>query len=203
MPFVYGFLRRARRHGWRPGRPDIGLPDPEHPVDPDYGIEEGLPPHVGGGPILPEEPDIDPPDPPVGIWPPMHPGDAWRPVDPGYGIPGPLPPHVGGGPARPPGLPPVVGGGPARPERPTDPGFGVPEGGEVAPPIALPPGMIWPPIPAHGKWLALVVVFGMKGGPQYRYTVIDADLRPGHGLPRPPGLPDNTLPGEGAIPKPA
>lgn len=180
MPFVSGFLRVRRR-----GHPDIGLPDPEHPVDPDYGIEEH-PPGVGGGPILP---DVDPPDPPPGIWPPLTPDNPWRPVDPGWGLRPGLPEHPGQPlpPTRPPAqpgqpLPPGVGGGPI-----------VPPEGEVKPPIALPPGVIWPPLPpgVHGKYLALVVVFVIRGGPKYRYVVVDADLRPEHPI----------APGEGAQPK--
>lgn len=176
MPLVYGFLRRVRRHGWRPGGP----------VDPDYGIDEGLHPEVdppdpdggddleiGGGPIIP--------NPPPGIWPPLTPEHPWRPIDPGWGQGRPLPPTVGGGPARPPVAPPGVGGGPARPERPVDPDYGIEE--------ILPPGTIWPPLPGgvHGKYLALVLIAGMPGGAKYRYVVVDADARPGR--------PDNTLPG--------
>lgn len=177
MPFVTGFLRLRKR----PAHPDIGLPDPEHPVDPDYGIEEGG--EIEGGPIVPE--------PPVGIWPPLTPEHPWRPIDPGWGQGRPLPPTVGGGPARPPGLPPTVGGGPARPERPTDPDYGI-EGPET-----LPPGVIWPPLPegVDGKFLALVLIGGFPGGPRYRYVVVDASLRPGHPLP-PSGSnrPDQGLP---------
>lgn len=194
MPFVYGFLRRARRHGWRPGRP----------VDPDYGIEEGEHPEIdppeegggdeeiGGGPILPERPSI--PRPPVGIWPPLTPDAPWRPIDPGFGVG--RPPSVGGGPITPPPTPPAGGIGGRPPERPQPgPGDG---GAEVAPPIALPPGMIWPPLPegVHGKYLALVLIAGMPGV-KYRYVVIDAGLRPKPPMVRPPGgRPDQGLPGE-------
>lgn len=185
MPFVSGFLRVRRR-----GHPDTGLPEPEGEVDPGYGIEEH-PPHVGGGPIYP---DVDPPDPPPGLWPPLTPEHPWRPIDPGWGRPE-RPPVVGGGPARPPGLPPVVGGGPARPERPTDPDYGIDEG-------SPPPGTIWPPLPVHdGKFWALALIGGFPGGPRYRYVVVDASLRPGHDLPRPPARPDNTLPPSEAQPK--
>lgn len=159
MPFVAGFLRVRRR----PGRPDIGLPDGERPVDPDYGIDEG-----GSEGIWPGLPDTDPPTPPPGIWPPLTPEHPWRPVDPGW---------VGGierpdRPGQPLPRPPVA---PGRPDN-TLPGGGA----EVVPPIALPPGMIWPPLPpgVSGKYLALVVVFGMPGGARYRYVVVDAGLRP-------------------------
>jgi hypothetical protein len=61
--------------GRRGGRPDIGLPDPEGPVDPDYGVDEG----EGGG----EYPDIGLPTPPPGIWPPLTPEHPWLPLPPG------------------------------------------------------------------------------------------------------------------------
>lgn len=168
MPYVRGFLKVGRRH--RPGRPDIGLP--EEPdmgggVDPDYGIEEG-------GNI-----DNELPEPPPGIWPPLTPEQPWRPIDPGYGQG--RPPQVGGGPARPPGQP-------GRPET------GLPESPEVQPPIHLPPGVIWPPLPpdVHGKYLALVLIAGTPGY-KYRYVVIDADAKP----PR-PGRPEHPIaPGGG------
>lgn len=152
MPFVRGFLKVGRRG--RPGRPDISLPDEGEDMTPDWGIEEG------------ELPEVEPPDPPPGIWPPLTPEQPWRPI---------------------PGRPPVVGGGPARPERPTDPGFGIEEGGVGQLP-ELPPGTIWPPLPpgVHGKFLALVLI-GSGRGVRYRYVVVDAGLRPGHPLP---GHPD-------------
>src|SRR5262252_8618750 len=127
MPFVKGFLRIRRR-----GQPDIGLPDPEGEIDPDFGLEE-LPPGLGGGPIIPE--------PPPGIWPPLTPEMPWRPIDPSWGV----------------GRPPLPDGGlperPGRPERPTDPGYGI-EGPEE--PETLPPGTLWPPLPpgVSGKFLA-------------------------------------------------
>ncbi|HEX7199488.1 MAG TPA: hypothetical protein VF213_08420 [Dongiaceae bacterium] len=179
MPYVRGFLKVGRRQ--RPGRPDIGLPEEENGgTDPDYGIEEG-------GGIDNELPEL--PSPPPGIWPPLTPENPWRPVDPGYGIPGGRPPHVGGGPARPPG----AGG---RPDQ------GLPgEGTEVEPPMVLPPGAIWPPLPpdVHGKFLALVLVGGMGHGVKYRYVVIDADAKPPHRPGRPehpiaPGGPDSPQP---------
>lgn len=183
MPFVYGFLRKARRHGWRPGHPDIGLPEEPDvdPPDPDGGGGEDGDLEVGGGPILPERPSI--PRPPAGIWPPMRPDEPWRPVDPGW-IGGIVrPPHVPGLPTPPAG---GIGGRP--PERP-QPGPG--DGGEAGQLPVFPPGAIWPPLPpdVHGKWLALVLIAGMPGV-RYRYVVIDADAD----MPR-PGRPDNTLPG--------
>ena len=67
MPFVRGFLR-IRRAG-RPGQPLP--PGEEGPVDPDYGIDEG------------ELPEVEPPDPPPGIWPPPVPAHPIQPVPPG------------------------------------------------------------------------------------------------------------------------
>lgn len=148
MPFVRGFLRVVKRG--RPGHPDIGLPDPEHPVDPDYGVDEGG--EVGGGPIVPE--------PPPGVWPPLTPDHPWRPIP---GVPdrpstGPVRPQPG--PGQPlPGEPPTVGGGPVLPP------------GTIWPP--LPPGV-------SGKYWALVAIGGMPGGTVYRYVVVDADARPEH-----------------------
>lgn len=204
MPYVRGFLRVGRRH--RPGRPvdpDYGIPEGERPEisPPDEG-EDGDGLEIGGGPIIP--------NPPPGVWPPIRPEEGWRPVDPGYGHGRPRPPSVGGGPAPQPPQPPQppaggIGGRP--PERP-QPGPG--DGGEVVPPIELPPGTIWPPLPegVDGKFWALVLVGGMPGGPKYRYVLIDASLRPGNRPPgsRPPrpdlpggggGHPDQGLPGGG------
>lgn len=80
MPVVRvrgGWLKIGRRR--RPGEPDIGLPDEEGPVDPDYGIPEG------------ELPEVEPPDPPPGIWPPPTPSHPIVPMPPGEGTPGHLP----------------------------------------------------------------------------------------------------------------
>jgi hypothetical protein len=169
MPFVSGYLRLRKR-----GRPDNSLPEGEGPVDPDYGVD------VGG-----EHPDIDPPEPPPGIWPPLTPEQPWRPIDPGYGVGG-RPPHVGGGPARP----------PVAPGRP-DQGLPGEEGGEAGQLPTLPPGTIWPPLPpgVHGKYLALVLIAGTGAGMKYRYVVVDADARPSHPIaPGSPGHPDQSLP---------
>lgn len=179
MPFVRGFLKVGRRG--RPGRPDIGLPDEEHPVDPDYGIDEG-----GSEGVWPGEPDTGLPTPPPGIWPPLTPEHPWRPLPPGGERPGqplPRPPRPGGG-----------GGTPGQPLPGEEP--------EVEPPITLPPGSIWPPLPegVHGKYLALVFIGGVGAGYKYRYVVIDADLKPGlpiaptPGHPIAPGGPDTPQP---------
>jgi hypothetical protein len=148
MPFVRGFLRIAKR---RPGGGG--------PVDPDYGIDEGEPPEY------PEGPDVEPPEPPPGIWPPLTPEHPWRPIPslPERPSTGPVPP------GRPPGAP----------------DQGLPE---------LPPGTVWPPLPpgVHGKFLALVLIGGGGHGVHYRYVVVDADsrperpVRPDQGLPQPP-----------------
>lgn len=75
MPVVRvrgGWLKIGRRR--RPGEPDIGLPDEETPVDPDYGLEEG------------ELPEVEPPEPPPGIWPEPQPGHPIV-LPPGVSIP--------------------------------------------------------------------------------------------------------------------
>jgi hypothetical protein len=150
MPFVSGFLR-VRRRG---GRPDNSLPGEEAPIDPDYGVDEG------------DLPEVEPPEPPIGIWPPLTPEHPWRPIDPGFGHG--RPEHPSTGPVPTPPTPPAGGIGGRPPDTRPEP----PE---------LPPGTIWPPLPpgVHGKYLALVLVAGMPGV-KYRYVVIDADLRPSH-----------------------
>lgn len=111
MPFVRGFLRIGRRN--RPGRP-------EGPVDPDYGIDEGLLPEWPEGPEV-EPPDVDRPpfekplpSPPPGIWPPPVPGHPIQPVPPEEEGPGVWPPvgsiwppvnPPGWKPTKPPGTP--------------------------------------------------------------------------------------------------
>lgn len=191
MPFVYGFLRKARRHGWRPGRPDIGLPDGEDGEDGGGDGEDGELPEV----LPPERPSI--PKPPSGIWPPMRPEDPWRPVPPegwekpsfperpGQGLPPQLPGAPPGGLPQPPAG--GIGGRP--PERPGGGGGGGEGGGdeEAGQLPVFPPGAIFPPLPpgVHGKYLALVLVGGMPGV-RYRYVVIDADARFPEGLPEPP-----------------
>lgn len=93
MPFVSGYLKVGQ-----PGHPDAGLPDPEDPVDPGYGIsadrpEQGLPipppppgiwpPPSLSRPIVPIGPDNSLPVQPGTIWPP--PG---APARPDQGLPG-------------------------------------------------------------------------------------------------------------------
>ena len=171
MPYVRGFLKLGR-----PSRPSL----PDRPTDPDYGIEEG-------GNIDNELPG-EMPDPPPGIWPPLTPEQPWRPiggVDPGYGLPGPRPPTAGQPLPRPPSAT-------GRPDQGL-PGEG--EHPEVQPPMVLPPGAIWPPLPpdVHGKYLALVLIAGTPGY-KYRYVVIDADALPKPGHPIAPGGPDTPQP---------
>jgi hypothetical protein len=131
------------------------------PVDPDYGVEEGVDPGWGypGAPVYPDQglpgrpPHVG--NRPPGSWPGRpDQGLPWpgRPVDPGWGwgggerpdqgLPG-RPPHVGGGPARPP-LPPHVWPRPPGGGLPVDPGWGVGEGGH--PDHGLP---IYPVDPTH------------------------------------------------------
>lgn len=150
MPFVAGFLRLRRR---RPGGGG--------PTDPDYGVDEGVDPGWGvEGPG--DLPEVEPPEPPIGIWPPLTPEHPWRPIPswPERPSTGPVPTPPG----RPPGAPDQ--GLPGEP----------PTAGHLP---SLPPGTIWPPLPpgVHGKYLALVLVAGMPGV-KYRYVVIDADARP-------------------------
>jgi hypothetical protein len=136
-----------------PGRPSTGPVIPPGPVDPGYGIE--LPPVVS----------IDPP--PCGGMPPTY------PVDPDYDLPTrpniwpnpPLPPHASN-------KPPL--GPPLRPSHPIYPVL--PDGGDPSHPIALPPGMVWPPLPPSitGVILALIWVIGVG----YRWVSIDTSLKP-------------------------
>jgi hypothetical protein len=157
---------------------------PEGPVDPDYGIDEGVDPDYGVDEGAGVDNELPIPTPPPGIWPPLTPSQPWRPIDPGYGV-GARPPHVGGGPARPPVAP-------GRPDQ------GLPGGGGSAEQLPeLPPGTIWPPLPpgVHGKYLALVLIAGTGVGMKYRYVVVDADARPEHPIaPEHPGHPDQGLP---------
>jgi putative peptidoglycan lipid II flippase len=175
------------------------------PVDPDYGVDEGVdpgygipgggrPPHVGNRPPgswggFPGHPD-------QGL-----PGGGWggRPVDPGYGV-------EGGGEA---------GQLPVFPVDPEHPDQGLPP--EVPPGIPeLPPGTIWPPLPPSipaGKAIAVVWISGVGS----RYAVIDIPERPvdpGYGVgeehpdqglpptrPRPPTA-GQPLPPTGRPPRP-
>lgn len=152
---------------------DNSLPGWERPIDPGFGIP--LPPVIDNKP-------------PVG--PPGHPGTGpvrpTYPVDPDYDFPvrpglWPHPPIH-----RPDNSLPIQ---PVRPELP----IYYPPGGEVTPPINLPPGSVWPPLPpsAKGKFIALCWIIGVG----YRWVVIDTSLKPDIGLPvGPPDSIDNTLP---------
>ena len=159
MPFVSGFLRSRRG-----GHPDQGLPGIEGPVDPGYGVDEGL------------FPDHELPTPPPGIWPP--PVSIWPPT--------PLPPDY----PMPPGSiwPPVR---PDRPDQglprpPVRPDQGLP-GSPPAPDQGLPGGRPphvggGPVIPSH-KFLVAIVALGAGGPKVIGYTVVDPSLRPDQGLP--------------------
>jgi basic salivary proline-rich protein 1/2 len=177
-----------------PVDPGYGVPGP---IDPGYGVP--LPP-VATHPIVP---------PPVGIWPsPGHPSHQplppTYPVDPDYGLP----------------IPPTVW---PMPPRPVDPSYGVPV--PIAPThpiylpppgpnndLPLPPGSVWPPLPPSvtGQIMCMVWIVGVG----YRWTVIDASLKPthpimppsavphpGHDLPGSQPHPDQGLPG-GPPPRP-
>src|SRR4029077_18137106 len=104
-----------------------------------------------------------------------------------YPTPGPVPP--GGGPSHgqlpsPPveHLPPQAGQLPIYPATPSHP-------------IALPPGVIWPPLGPQvpqGKALAVIFISGFG----YRWTVIDTNLQIGMPLPGQPNVPGMPLPGQ-------
>ena len=154
---------------------------PEHPVDPDYGIDEGEPDHpgIGGGPIIPGRPGHGLP------WP-------GRPVDPGWGW---------GGGERP-------GHGLPWPGRPVDPDYGI-EGGEVGGGPILPgrPGhpLPRPPIPvvqvlpveegmevptgAPHQPGCLVVVHASRSAPKAIGWLQGAGDLPEARVPAPPGTP--------------
>lgn len=147
------------------------------PVDPGYG-RPVLPPHVGGGPIVPPVyPGGVPVVPPGVVMPPIYypphvgggPVYPGRPVDPGYGRPGWLPIDPGYG---------------QRP--PVDPGYGQPKppgwgGGTPENPIVLPPDQELPPgTPSAPIWGGWTIAF-----------------LPGTGwvlVPPPQGLPDRPEP---------
>jgi hypothetical protein len=183
MPFVAGYLRLVGRGG----RPDQGLPGGGGPVDPDYGIgiehpDQGLPEGpVDPGYGVPLPPVVSHPIPPT-VWPnPPSPGaPPTYPVDPGYGLP----------------LPPTVW---PQPPRPVDPAYGVPVPIAPAHPIYLPPvgpnhdlpippGAVWPPLPPSvtGQVMCLVWLVGIG----YRWTTIDASLKPAHPIVPPSAVPE-------------
>ena len=91
------------------------------------------------------------------------------------------------------GQPPVAG---QLPVFPASPDQGLPPiPGVPLPPINLPPGEIWPPLPPGTpephKAVAIVAIPGVG----YRYTVVE--LKPGHpdhGLPSDPPRPGHELP---------
>jgi hypothetical protein len=166
-----GFLARIIPMHRHPGHPDQGLPDPEAPVDPGYGVDDthpdqGLPPEVGVWPPIPGRPDhpivlpppVITPKPPGGkppvVWPPQI--DNSLPEPP----PGIWPPP--GAPDN--SLPPTPGQLPVFPDSPGE------------------PGTIWPPLPVmpdEGNLLVIVWVPGVG----YRWAVVDPTLKPDQGLP--------------------
>jgi hypothetical protein len=105
------------------------------------------------------------------LYKPPGPG---KPVDPGYGIEEGAPPGVDNElPEPPPGIWP-----PPSPEHPVQP---------LPPDVDPPPGVIWPPVNAAGKRIALIWISGIG----YRYTVIDLDHqwpggKPEHPIGQPP-----------------
>ena len=82
---------------------------------------------------------------------------------------------------------------------PPSPDQGLPSiPGIPLPPIALPPGEIWPPLPPGTPEPHKVVAIVAIPGVGYRYTVVElkAPTHPDQGLPRPPHRPDQGLPDE-------
>jgi hypothetical protein len=212
MPYVKGFLKIVRA-----GHPDQGLPGGEGPVDPDYGIgieqpDQGLPPvqgpvdpgfgwplppvidnglpGSGGRPTFPVRPDNSLPSrpgiwpqPPVGIWPPPPPLLPTHPIYPGGEHPDQgLPPQPPSGEHPDQGLPPSG-------EHP-DQGL-PPEQPHPQPPIFLPPGAVWPPLPPsiQGPILCFVWIVGVG----YRWAAIDPSLTPDQGLPGSGGRPSHPI----------
>lgn len=179
------------------------------PVDPGYGVPGGEYPDQGlpGGEWGGEHPDQGLPGFPGS---PGHPGHL--PARPGWGgeHPGNRPPGSGGRPPRPGNRPPG-----SRPGRPTDPDYGVDEGGEAGqlpvwpldpahpdvglppiaghplPPVDPPPGTVWPPLELpevpEGKALVLAAVVSSTGHKTMHYFVVNI----------PPAKPDQGLPDEG------
>ena len=101
------------------------------------------------------------------------------------------------------------GGGPVDPDYgidegdgPVDPGWGVDEGdGDLSPdhPIVDPPPGVWPPLTPENPWRPIDPGWGV-GFPDRPSTGPVPPGRPpvaGQPLPRPPGSPDQGLPGEG------
>jgi hypothetical protein len=189
MPRVAGFLRIIKRRG-RPVDPGYGV---EEGVDPGYGVDEGLTPDQGlpgwGG--LPPYVSNRPP----GSWTgrPSHPiarppweRPAWPPgpTDPDWGVP-----EEGGGESA----EQLPGEIPLEPDNTLPP---VPEHPEIpTPPIALPPGSIWPPLPPEappGTHAFLIYISGVG----HRYGVFTVPEKPVK-----PVRPDQGLP-PGAAPKP-
>jgi hypothetical protein len=118
MPWYYAEteLRQVARP---PGRPGHGLPGPERPVDPDYGVGEGGEPGQGlpGWPERPGHP-IRPTLPPRDEWPEI-PEDIWDklPIKPSPEHPMvPVPDEPGAG--QLPEFPPGVIWPPPRPDLP-------------------------------------------------------------------------------------
>jgi hypothetical protein len=178
------FLARIIPIQRRPGHPDQGLPDPEHPVDPGYGVgeehpDQGLPPEVGVWPPVPGRPDLPIVLPPPEIWPPtpQPPPIVWPPkIDNTL----PPPPH---GIWPPPGapdntLPPTAGNLPVFPGSPGE------------------PGTIWPPLPVHpphpdqglpGGDNSTCLVIVWVPGVGYRWVVVDLSIRVEHPISGGPG----------------
>lgn len=101
--------------------------------------------------------------------------------------------------------PPVAGQLPVfPPAQPGSPDQGLPPiPGVPLPPISLPPGQVWPPLPPGTPEPHKVVAIVAIPGVGYRYTVVElkAPAHPDQGLPGSGGRPDQGLP-EAPTPEP-
>jgi hypothetical protein len=153
---------------------DNTLPPVQGPVDPGYGYP--LPPVIDNG--LPDIPGIWPPRPPTY---PVYPNND-LPTRPGLWPNPPAPPGVW------PPTPPLRPSHPIYPARPTDPGYGHPEGGhrpdQGLPGEGTPPDRPEQGLPPH--------VGGRPPG--------STPPRPDQGLPPAHGRPDQGLPPSGGHP---
>ena len=186
----------------------INIVEPQGPPE---RPEQGLPPHVGGGPVYrpgPVDPGFGIPLPPVTVWPsppvvgggpvipPTYPvdpgfGQPRPPTDPGYVGGVPVPPHGPGGGGEHPG------GGPVYP--PTDPGWGRPPPvpPHVSNELPRPPVHVWPPLqPVYPDLPIYLPPEYATGQPLPPGSETD----PGYGIEAPPGSVWPPLPGiEGKV----
>jgi hypothetical protein len=163
------FLARIIPIHHQPGHPDQGLPDPENPVDPGYGVDDthpdqGLPPPVGVWPPVAGRPDLPIVLPPPVVKPPIaKPPVVWPPVI-DNSLPSP-PPGLWPPPGAPDNsLPPTPGQLPVFPGTPAEPGT-------VWPPLPVAPDNS---LPGGGERNYLVICW--IPGVGYRWVVVDLSL---------------------------